>query len=448
MESKFNRRAFLSTMAAIGAAGAAGGLRADESAPASQAPEAKAEKETWAKANGYGNFPAPVASYPVLQNPRPHGMTVAWAVHPEDGKLASGWVEWGTTEKLGNSSRSATFGLNQLNANFLSAKMTGLKPSTTYFYRTATCEILFKDAYRITSGDPIYSETYFFKTPGGKASETETSFVVINDTHEVQPTLEALANRITELNPARIVWNGDLLNSYNTPEQLLKSVFIPQFGPIAATRPLVFNNGNHDHRGIWAREKSVGLIPWGHEKSGFGDLGRNFVVRTGPLAIIGLDTGEDKPDANPVFAGLAQFEPYRERQRDWLAHILKSKMVRTAPFVVAFCHIPLFDSNPNGNPGDILDGFASWQRPAAQMWGPLFDEAGVQLLVAAHEHAYRYDEPSPERTWAQLVGGGPELDKNTTIIYGRVEGGILRVVAEKVSDHSVLGTWEYGPRKI
>ena len=28
----------------------------------------------------------------------------------------------------------------------------------------------------------------------------------------------------------------------------------------------------------------------------------NFALRLGPIALVGLDTGEDKPDAHPVFA--------------------------------------------------------------------------------------------------------------------------------------------------
>ena len=40
-----------------------------------------------------------------------------------------------------------------------------------------------------------------------------------------------------------------------------------------------------------------------------GRLGRCFTLRHGPLAIVGLDTGEDKPDRHPAWAGLANFEP-------------------------------------------------------------------------------------------------------------------------------------------
>jgi hypothetical protein len=46
------------------------------------------------------------------------------------------------------------------------------------------------------------------------------------------------------------------------------------------------------------------LLPvWNHEAPEDRKLGRNFVIRTGPLALIGLDTGEDKPDGLPFRMG-------------------------------------------------------------------------------------------------------------------------------------------------
>ena len=435
----FDRRTFLSALGAAGLLGTmksvGGAVRADE--PAAGNPSAEA-----AAANPFGGA---AASYPVLQNPGLRGMSVVWAVRPEPGKLATGWVEWGRDEKLGQTSRRAEFGLNQLSETFLSARIDGLEPGTAYCYRTATCQVLFEKAYNITTEEPVYSPIYRFRTPSRRAATEK--FAVINDTHEVQDTLKALMERIEEVDPQQVIWNGDLLNSFVEPKQAVDSIFCPQYGPFAAGRPLLFNNGNHDHRGIWARGKSDALLPWRHEGI-FGDLGRNFVLRNGPVAIIGMDTGEDKPDANPVFSGLAAFEPYRQRQAAWLSQVLKTKLVRSAPYIIVVCHIPLFDDRPGANPGDIMENFASWQRPSARMWGPFMEDAGVQLVIAAHEHAFRFDPATESRCWAQVVGGGPELEQNTTIMIGEADRRSLRLTVEKMSDHSVLGQWEFAPRRV
>ncbi len=42
-----------------------------------------------------------------------------------------------------------------------------------------------------------------------------------------------------------------------------------------------------------------------------------FVKRIGPLAIVCLDTGEDKPDSRDVWGGMAAYEPYREAQKKY-----------------------------------------------------------------------------------------------------------------------------------
>ena len=381
-----------------------------------------------------------VESFPVLQNPTPTSITAAWAV----SALATGWVEWGTSRELGQTAHNTEFGLRQLEERFLCVPITGLAPNTTYFYRTATVPIDFKNAYKVTPGEPVYSDIYSFTTPG--PAPQSARFAVMNDTHENQKTLAALTARIAEVGTDLTIWNGDLIGDYNSSDAIVHSILCPAGAPFAVEKPMLFTNGNHDHRGIWARKKNKALTPWVQSDPKFRALGRNFAVRIGPLALIGLDTGEDKPDAHPVFAGLAEFEPYRALQAAWLAETLESPEIASAPFVVAFCHIPLFDPDANANPGDILESFASWQRPSAKLWGPLFEKHHVPLLIAAHMHKFRYDEPTEARSWAQLVGGGPDLEKNATLIFGEIKENKLVVTAEKLADHSVLGTWSFPPR--
>jgi hypothetical protein len=188
------------------------------------------------------------------------------------------------------------------------------------------------------------------------------------------------------------------------------------------------------------------------------DLGRNFAVRMGKVALIGLDTAEDKMDTNPRFAGLFTSESYRKAQTVWLKDVLKRKDISSAPFLVAFCHIPLFDDNPESNPGDIAPDdtdprykhdFAIWQRTCANLWGPLLDKAGCQLVITAHQHQYRFDPPAEGRRWAQIVGGGPDFgEKNyPTVVEGEVKGGKLQVTVHNIRTGQVQETFSFAPRK-
>ena len=178
--------------------------------------------------------------------------------------------------------------------------------------------------------------------------------------------------------------------------------------------------------------------------------------------MIGLDTAEDKMDTNPLFANLFTSASYRKAQVDWLRDALKRPEIASAPYLVAFCHIPLFDANPKANPGDVAPAdkdprytldFAEWQRTCANLWTPLLEEAHCQLIITAHQHHYRYDAPTKERTWAQIVVGGPEGTKLkssafATIIEGEVKEGQLNIRAYNMVKDEIIDEHSFKPRKV
>jgi hypothetical protein len=97
-----------------------------------------------------------------------------------------------------------------------------------------------------------------------------------------------------------------MFNDIATEQQLVEQLLYPTSLPHAAGRPVYFARGNHDVRGAEAR--TLGRVldtPAGHF---------HYSVRQGPVAFLVLDTGEDKADDHPVYAGLGTFDAYRSRQ--------------------------------------------------------------------------------------------------------------------------------------
>ena len=422
----FNRRAFLGSITTAGIAGSAL-LNNASYAPADEPSDAsKADKKI-------------TASFPLLQNVSETSASISWAVNTP----STGWVEWGTTPDLGKFARNSEFGLNPYDADFLSARITGLAPNTRYYYRVATCSFKYRTAYDKTASEPQFSEIYSFETMGPKGSTAK--FAVMNDTHQTLPTIRGHLERIDEFAPDFVVWNGDLCNYYMDPDSVKTYIANPNDKPYAAERPLVYVPGNHDRRGQWARNLKKCLTTWRQDDPEFADLGYNYAFRKGPLAVILLDTGEDKPDWHPAWSQMANYEPYRELQTAWLAKVLERPEIKSAPYLIAACHIPLHDNNPKVNPGNILDRWAYIQWPARQMWGPLFEKYGVQLLIAAHLHRFGYNEATPERSWAQIVGGGPEINNACTIL-GEANQDEFKLSCESLKDHSLLGSWTFKPR--
>ena len=110
-------------------------------------------------------------------------------------------------------------------------------------------------------------------------------------------------DKIAALQPSCVIWNGDANNSTDTVEQQKKIFLQPEMDrrDYAANIPYLFAPGNHDDRGIanWHLER-VWMYRQPEERSSRDwDLGRNFAVRMGDIAMIGLDTAEDKVDTNP-----------------------------------------------------------------------------------------------------------------------------------------------------
>ncbi len=439
MSITINRRGFVCGIAAA-AASAAAAADKKKSAAGTKA----RSKEQPAKKAKSGKL---IVSAPVLQNAAETSMGVSFAVSAD----ASGWVDVSRSPDMSGAVRvfSGGTGLMDVNDKIALIRIRGLKPATRYWYRIGADRIVFKGGYDMANlGPEVDEKVHSFKTLG--ASVQDGSFCVINDTHDRKPVLDQVLTKIEELKPSVVIWNGDASNTSETIETAM-GIFIhtherhPEY---AADTPYMFINGNHDFRGRFNRRLcDLMMFREPTERAPeYAELGRNFVQCLGDIALIGLDTGEDKLDSNKKFAGIFRMAEYRKLQTRWLAEAIETPAVKEAKFKVAFCHIPLFDPRPDQNPGDIApddesplykNNWASWQRTCANLWRPLLAKAGVQLVVCAHQHCFRYNAPELGRPWAHLVGGGcnGECENKSlfpTVIEGKVVDGKFAITVHDV----------------
>ena len=371
-----------------------------------------------------------IASAPILQNAAESTMGVAFAVSAD----ASGWVEVSRSPDMAGAKRvySGGLGMMEVNGKVALVRIRGLKPATRYWYRVGADRIEYKGGYKMKNlGSEVDEKVHSFATLG--AGTENPSFCVINDTHEKKPAIDAVLSKIAELKPGVVVWNGDASNCSEDIDRAIGVFMRPHEAhpEYAADTPYMFVNGNHDFRGRFNRhlENVMMLRETSERDSRFAELGRNFVQRIGPVALIGMDTGEDKPDSHPVFAGIFQMERYRSLQTRWLAQAIETPSVKSATFKVLFCHIPLV--GPKG-----------WERQAAKEWGPLIEKAGVQLVCAGHHHRFRHDAPVSGRPWTELIGGGYGMEHGArdfpTVIEGRVNGGCLAVTVHDCANRRIV----------
>lgn len=356
---------------------------------------------------------------PVVQGVSSTAVSIAWGVND----TSTGWVEYGETEALGQMAAPEGHGLRPLDAIVHRVRLDGLKPGTRYFHRAVSVPIAFLGAYDIRRGRPFESAIGSFTTPDeGRGDRVQ--FAVINDTHEQPETLTALFTQLADEPGDMLFWNGDMFNDIASQQQMAEQLLTPAGMAYANRRPVWFARGNHDVRGPEARALGRFLDTPGGKFY--------YSVRQGPVAFIVLDTGEDKADDAPVYAGLGTFDAYRAEQAIWLAQELKKDHVRSAPFRVVVAHIPLYttrDTQPHGG----ADSRARWHEHLAL--------GGVDLLITGHTHRHAWMPPDATRPFGQLTGGGPRPQEATIIRAEadsqRLTARMFRLDGTLISEHVV-----------
>lgn len=406
-----------------------------------------------------------ITSAPMLQNYAATSIGIAFAV----SDMANGFVDIGLREDLSDARRVKCGGyrMTDIDDHVIQVRITDLEPATTYYYRIGADRIAYKGGYNMKIvGTETDQHIHHFTTAG---KDARAHFCVINDTHVRWVPFGRAIDKIAELSPSCVIWNGDASNVEETIEAQQRIFLKPEIErrDYASQIPYLLCPGNHDSRGMANRHlERVWMYRQPEERlSRYWDLGRNFAVRMGDIALIGLDTAEDKLDTNPKFAGLFNSAAYREAQMAWLRDALQQKEIAHAPYLVALCHIPLFDANPKHNPGDVAPDdsdprystdFAMWQRTCANLWGPLLEKAHCQLVITAHQHRYRYDAPTEQRHWAQIVGGGPEMGESDgkknkklfpTVIEGEVRDNQLVITIHNLVTGKVQEKLTFDKRK-
>jgi predicted phosphodiesterase len=216
-------------------------------------------------------------------------------------------------------------------------------------------------------GNTVQGETLHFTTLD--AARPTARFAVITDTHEKVSRINTLLGEIRKTPEDFVAHLGDTVN-WAASEQQLKDVFLgPTAEDLGGTVPLLYVHGNHEYRGPFARE----LGPYLHEQGGRYDYARD----DGPLHLIAVDTGEDKPDDTNVYAGLNDLRDYRRAGLVRFGQALSEARTRSAPFTVILGHQPDW----------------GWTGGDNAKWTQLANQAHVDLFIAGHEHRFMHIKP-------------------------------------------------------
>ncbi|MCL1822524.1 MAG: metallophosphoesterase [Prolixibacteraceae bacterium] len=255
-----------------------------------------------------------------------------------------------------------------------------LSKGTGYRYRVFSREVLeYEGQHRVLYGNVASTNVYSrkplrFTTLDG--AKPEMSFVVLNDIHSRLDDFNALSKNVEYGKTDFVIFNGDMVSSMIDEQQFFSGFMDDAVKLFASEVPMFFARGNHETRGKF----SVSFPDYFPTPTGR----LYYAFSHGNVRFIVLDAGEDKPDSDVEYSGLAQFDAYRTEQQDWLRMELESDDFKKAVYRVVVIHIPPLGSDWHG-PLDVKKKFL-----------PLLNNQGITVMLCGHTHRYQYIEPDGE----------------------------------------------------
>lgn len=256
----------------------------------------------------------------------------------------------------------------------------GLKPNTRYLYRVRGRRITNMNANGVTtalaSTDNFTSDWIDFKTIDPDRGEHH--IFITSDMHNRPAVLESLLKNLDYGTVDHFLYNGDMTNYVQTgtnSEDPYRGYINKSVELFAKHKAFEMVRGNHDTRGNISR----------HFKDYFPrSNGKIYSIsRWGDLAVIMLDSGEDKVDSHAEYYGMAAFYKYREEMAEWLKQVIKSEEFLTAKYRIVICHFPLLVDNKRN---DEFDG----QPQLSSLILPLLKQCDIDLYVSGHYHPDTY----------------------------------------------------------
>jgi predicted phosphodiesterase len=268
-----------------------------------------------------------------------------------------------------------------------SVVLTGLKPGLTYQYQVVSTRVVKLKGYWPDKGLSVKSDVSTFTT--FDSSRPTSTFYVVTDTHEDTNRINTLMKLADWKSADYLLHLGDAFNTVESEDQIFAKWLDPIRQGIGPSMPLIYAKGNHDTRGPFARNLPA-YVPI--------EEGRFYYSRDeGPVHLVVVDTGEDKPDNTNVYAHLNAFGAYREQELAWLEeHSRTNKRMADASFRIVALHQPAW-------------GYVEGDR---ERWTDWANRSKIDLVIAGHTHRFAHIKPGERKNdYPILIVGQDQLGK-------------------------------------
>lgn len=324
---------------------------------------------------------------PYLQTNFGNSISILWIT----SKDSSSWVEYGESPDQLDKKAYGKSDLGLKPAGRLNCvKLERLKPGTTYHYKIVSKEIKDFQPYKLTYGDTISGNIESFLN--ADVAKDEVSFVMLNDIHDRPKSIAHLLDLDKGNKRDFIFFNGDIFDYQTDEKQIIEHMLQPCVDYFAKRTPFIYVRGNHETRGKFARDFADYYDHVGYT-----------AFTLGPVRFVILDSGEDKLDSHPVYAGIVDFDGYREEQAAWLENEINRKEFKKAAFRVVLMHIP-----------PRYSGDEHGAVHCTELFEPLMNRGKVDLVLSGHTHRYKIHPPDKKlNNYPIIIGGGPRDGSRT-----------------------------------
>lgn len=224
-------------------------------------------------------------------------------------------------------------------------------------YQVHSQYVLFSLSYVAFKGLQTTSDSYTFR---GYAGQEQVRALFFSDVHGTIEQALRNTEALTQDAPADlIILGGDITRDWILHQKTFADEILTLSAAMSGGNiPVLYCRGNHETRGQWGTEMRRYFPTQTNEMY--------YTASYGPISFTVLDTGEDKEDSHPEYAGLADFETYRAQQDAWLRALPAPD--DTYDYRVCVAH----DNNLN------KEGFYHWFQPLS--------DKGITHLFCGHGH--------------------------------------------------------------
>lgn len=344
---------------------------------------------------------------PYLQNMTSSGVTIIWTTN----KPAVPGINLTTPDGNRRFIRNSHDGIIDGGGILHKVRIDGLQAGETYKYSINSVQILKYQAYRIYYGDTLARKDESFTIPPGNSDKV--SFTVINDVHDNSGKMASYLRNGDEGAQGFYFFNGDMVDYLQSADQLFPGFIDTAVAYFAGSKPFYYVRGNHETRGYAAREIM--------DYFDFTEDRFYFSFDNGPVHFVVLDCGEDKPDDNRYYYGLADYDSYRLQELEWLKEEVKTDAFRNARHKIVIVHMPIIKQERQGHGMKFL----------ADNIGPVLQDAGVDLLISAHTHRNSFYEAAESgygypvlvnsnNSFVEVVADNKEINAVVKDVNGKV----------------------------